>query len=108
VVVEQGLTAHAMAAAIEHDPATHRLYFGVGSPANGYSAVFAVDADGRLLLRGTIREQADLSALLIDTCHRSELSRFLFSCDLTHVLWDYEAEPDRLDLAGTIVEHALL
>lgn len=106
--VEKGLAPHAMSAAIEHDLAGHRLYFGVGDAANGYAAVFALDAGGRLLLRGAAREQADLSALNTDVCHRAEPSRFLFSCDLTTVVCDYEAAADRLDLAGTIVENAML
>lgn len=103
-VVEQALSAHAMTNPIAYDPNSQRLYFGVGSPSEGYSAVFALDADGRLILRGMAREQADLSSLPIDTCHRADPTQFLFSCDLVHVVLAYEATPDRLDLAGQIVE----
>jgi len=107
-VVEQGLAARAMSAAIEHDSGLHRLYCGAGSPSGGYSAVFAFDAGGNLLLRGTMRELADLSSLSIDTCHRAEATRFLFSCDLATVVLDYEAGPDRLDLTGEVVENSPL
>jgi hypothetical protein len=107
-VVEQGLAVRAMSAAIEHDSGLHRLYCGVGSPSDGYSAVFAFDINGRLLLRGAARERADLTSLTIDACHRAEPTRFLFSCDLTTVVLDYESGPDRLDLAGEVVENSPL
>jgi len=107
-VVEQALSARAMAAPIEYDADSRRLYCGVGSLSEGYSAVIALDADGRLVLRGAVREQADLSSLIIATCHWAEPTRFLFSCDLAHVVFDYEAEADRLDLAGRIIENSLL
>jgi hypothetical protein len=107
-VVEQGLPVRAMSVPIEHDPDTQRLYFGVGNPSGGYAAVFALDANGRLILRGTAREQADLSSLVLDTCHRADPTRFLFSCDLASVVFDYEAGADRLDLAGRVVENAPL
>jgi len=107
-VVESNLSPRAMAAAIEHDAVAGSLYFGVGDETQGYSAVFALDAEGRLILRGTAREHADLSSLSMDTCHRAEAARLLFSCDLVNVALDYEAEPDRLDLVGQIVENSLL
>jgi len=107
-VVEQGLSPRPMSDAIEHDADAHRLYFGVGSPGGGYEAVFALDADGRLILRGAAREQADLSSLVMDTCHRADPARFLFSCDRVNAVFDYEAGADRLDLAGHIVENAPL
>ncbi|KPL11083.1 hypothetical protein AMJ85_04665 [candidate division BRC1 bacterium SM23_51] len=107
-LIEQGLTERAMSAAIEHDAQSHRLYFGVGSQAGGYTSVFALDNEGRLLVQGTAREWVDLSSLTIDTCHRAEPTRFLFSCDLATVVFDYEAGDDRLDLAGRIVENSPL
>ncbi|MBM3334093.1 hypothetical protein FJY63_05475, partial [Candidatus Sumerlaeota bacterium] len=105
-VVEQGLSTRAMSEAIEYDPVLRRLFFGVGSASTGFTAVFALDAQGRLLLRGAARENADLSSLTIDACHRAEPTRFLFSCDKAEVVFAYDAAADRLDLTGTIVENS--
>jgi hypothetical protein len=107
-VVENGLGGHAQSAAIEHDPVMHRLYFGVGTDAMGYTAVSTLDADGRLLLRGAACEQADLSSISMEECHRAEPARFLFSVDLATAVFAYEAGANRLDLAGEFIENAPL
>lgn len=107
-VVEEGLQPHAMSTAIEHDAGAQRLYFGVGSAGTGYDAVFALDVAGRLLLRGSARENADLSSIAMSGCYEATASSFRFSCDLTSALIQYDASADRMDLAGEFVEGALM
>ena len=107
-VIERGLTPHAMAGPIEYDPAAHRLYFGAGEAGAGWAAVFAIDAQGRLLVRGTLRERADLAGVAVGGCHAADSAGFVLSCDLARAALRSDAAADRLDLAGTVVEKAWL
>ncbi len=106
--VEHGLAVSDMSAAVEYDPTEQRICFGVGEPHAGYRSVMALDCSGRLLLRGAVAESADLSGLSTDACHAADETLFLFSCDLTTAAAAYRAAADRLDLAGSLVEHAPL
>ncbi|MCX8038275.1 MAG: phage tail protein [Candidatus Sumerlaeia bacterium] len=107
-VIEHGLSESEMLAAIEYDPVEQRICFGVGAPQAGYRSVMALDCDGRLILRGSVRELADLSGLATGACHTADEAFFLFSCNLTTVVAAYNAADGRLDLAGSLVEHAPL
>lgn len=88
---------------IAFDPATDRLFFCTGAPG-AWTAGFAIDAAGNLLVRGVLAENSPRPDIVAEQCCLATTACFAKAVEGAWPAIVYDAATEQVDLLGELAE----